>query len=275
MERRNKMERELVNWKREGRTAIIVMDNPPVNVINSRLRKELKECLIETENDSEVGVVIITGAGSKAFMAGADIKGFPAMIGEPEAAYDFVYDAYGVWFLLERMEKPTIAALNGLTLGAGLELALCCDIRVADEKAKIGLPEIKLGLFPGGGGTQRLSRLIGKARTKEMIFNGEPVTARKALEYGIVEHVTPAGDSLKTALKIAERISVFSPIALSAAKRAVDQGTDLSLRDGIEREAQLFQEVFLGNDIEEGVRAFLEKRTPDFFKNKNRGEREK
>lgn len=260
------MERKLATWRKEGRTAVIVMDNPPVNVIDSQLRREIKECLIETAADPDVGAVVITGAGTKAFMAGADINGFPDMVKKPEAAYDFVYDAYSVWFLLERMEKPTIAALNGLTLGAGLEMALCCDIRVADEKAKLGLPEIKLGLFPGGGGTQRLSRMIGKARTKELIFSGDSITAQQALEYGIVEHVAPAGKALDTALDLAARFASFSPIALSAAKRAVDEGVDHSLRDGIEREAQLFQKVFLGDDVAEGVSAFLEKRTPNFVK---------
>lgn len=255
------MERELVGWEKRGRTAVITLCNPPVNVINAQLRSELKACLKEAEADEGVTTLILTGAG-KAFMAGADINGFPDMVGKPRAAYEFVYDAYDVWFLLEGIRKPTIAAINGLALGAGLEMALCCDIRIASERAKLGLPEIKLGLFPGGGGTQRLPRLIGKAKAKELIFLGEPVSAAEALRLGLVNQVVP--DALDAALEMAQRIDRFSLVALEAVNEAMDRECGGSLRAGIELEAQQFQSVFLHEDVREGVQAFLEKREPNF-----------
>lgn len=256
----------LVQYATESRTAVLRLNNPPVNVMNAQLRAELKQALLRAVNDDGITTIVITGEG-KAFMAGADIGGFPEMIGKPNAAYDFVYDVYGLWYLLERIEKPTIAALNGLTLGAGLEMALCCDIRVAAENAKIGLPEIKLGLFPGGGGTQRLARLIGMAKVKELIFQGEPVSSQEALNLGIVNQVVPRGEALVQALALAEKINRFSLVALTAAKRAINLGNNMSLREGIEVEAQEFQKVFLSEDIQEGVDAFLAKREP-VFKNR-------
>ena len=257
------MEKQLVLSEMKGRTAIITLNNPPVNVIDTTLRAQLKAALKAAAYDDKVTTIIITGQ-EKAFMAGADIGGFPEMIGKPNAAYEFVYDAYDPWYFLESIEKPTIAAINGLALGAGLEMALCCDIRIAAENAKLGLPEIKLGLFPGGGGTQRLARLIGKAKTKELIYLGEPITSQEALSLGIVNHVVPKGKALMQALIMAETFNQRSLIALSAAKRAIDQGNNVSLREGIELEAREFQRVFLSKDVKEGVSAFLEKRSPEF-----------
>ncbi len=257
------MENQLVTYTIKDRSAIITLNNPPVNVINDLLRKQLKQALKDAANDDDVTTIIITGEG-KAFMAGADIAGFPGMMGVKRAAYEFVYDAYDPWFLLENMEKPTIAAINGLALGAGLEMALCCDIRIASENAKLGLPEIKLGLFPGGGGTQRLTKLIGPGRTKELIFSGEPVTAARAFELGIVNQVTEKGKVLEKALAMAEVFNGYSLVALGAAKRAINQGNNMSLREGIEKEAVEFEKVFQSEDVQEGVSAFLEKRTPSF-----------
>lgn len=255
------MEHPLVRTEKRGRTAIITLCNPPVNVINAPLRAQLKQHLTAAANDDGITTLVLTGEG-KAFMAGADINGFPEMAGKPRAAYEFVYDAYDAWFLLEDIRKPTIAAINGLALGAGLEMALCCDIRIASERAKLGLPEIKLGLFPGGGGTQRLPRLIGKAKAKELIFLGEPVEAAEALRLGLVNQVVP--DALEAALAMAERINRFSLVALEAINTAMDQECGGSLRAGIELEAQQFQQVFLHEDVKEGVQAFLEKREPVF-----------
>ena len=258
------MERGMVGWEKRERTAVITLHNPPVNVINAQLRAELKMCLKEAAADEGVTTLVLTGAG-KAFMAGADINGFSDMVGKPRAAYEFVYDAYDVWFLLESIRKPTIAAINGLALGAGLEMALCCDIRIASQRAKLGLPEIKLGLFPGGGGTQRLPRLIGSAKAKELIFLGEPISADEALQLGLVNRVVP--DALADALEMAEQINAYSLVALEAVNEAMDQECGGSLRAGIELEARQFQSVFLHEDVGEGVQAFLEKREP-IFKNR-------
>jgi len=260
------MDQDLLQCSHEGRTAIVRLNNPPVNVINTALRAQFKQALKDLANNNDVTTIIITGEG-KSFMAGADIRDFPNMIGKARAAYEFVYDAYEPWFLLENIEKPTIAAINGLALGAGLEMALCCDIRIAAENSKLGLPEIKLGLFPGGGGTQRLARLIGTSKTKELIYSGESVTASQALELGIVNQVVPEGKALSQALALAARFNQFSLVALSAAKRAINLGNNVSLREGIEIEAQEFERVFHSDDIKEGVKAFLTKQTP-FFKNK-------
>lgn len=257
------MEKSLIQCSYEGRTEIIQLNNPPMNVIDTPLRAQLKRALKEAASNDDVTTIVITGEG-RAFMAGADIGGFPDMIGVPNAAYEFVYDAYDPWYLLENIEKPTIAAINGLALGAGLEMALCCDIRIAAENAKLGLPEIKLGLFPGGGGTQRLPRLIGSAKTKELIFLGQPITSQEALTLGMINQVAPRGEALTVALSIAQQINQYSLVALGAAKRAVNAGNSVSLRDGIEIEAQEFQRVFFSEDIKEGVSAFLEKRSPTF-----------
>jgi enoyl-CoA hydratase len=165
---------------------------------------------------------------------------------------------------IDQFNKPTIAVLNGMTFGGGCELALTCDIRIAEEHALVGLPEIKLGLFPGGGGTQRLPRLIGEARAKQLMYTGEPITAEKAERIGLINEVVPTGEGLNYGLKIAAKISKHSLQALSRIKKAVDDGMELSLEEGIEREAHLFTEVFRTEDIREGVQAFIEKRKPVF-----------
>jgi enoyl-CoA hydratase/carnithine racemase len=256
------MEGQFVSLRKDRHIGIITIDNPPVNVINAEVRKEIKACVLEAGEDDSLVAVIITGMGEKAFMAGADIKEFPDMIKKEKAAYDFVQIGYETWDLIEGLKKPTIAAINGLALGAGCEMSLCCDIRVASEKAKIGLPEIKLGLFPGGGGTQRLPRLIGASKAKAMMYTGDPISADEAKEIGLVDYV--AKDALAKSMEIAEKINKFSLLALGAIKTAVNEGLDKTLHDGIEREANLFQDIFMGDDITEGVTAFFEKREAKF-----------
>lgn len=154
--------------------------------------------------------------------------------------------------------------LNGITFGGGLELALTCDVIIAEEQARIGLPEVKLGLFPGGGGTQRLPRLIGAAKAKELMFLGEPLTAQKAFEIGIVNHVAEAGMGMEKALALAEKIANYSLQALSRIKKSVNEGMDKTIQQGLELELDLFAEVFATTDVEEGVQAFIEKRSPSF-----------
>lgn len=245
---------------------VITLCNPPLNVLDTQVRIQLKAHLQQACDDGGITTIIITGEG-KALMAGADISGFPSMVGNPYSAYDFAYSVYDVWYFLEQIDKPTIVAINGLALGAGLEMSLCCDIRIAAENAKLGFPELKLGLFPGGGGTQRLARLIGASKTKELIYLSEPISAQEALNLGIVNQVVPKGEALPQALAMAERINQFSLVALGAAKRAVNRGSNAFLREGIEWEAKEFRHVFGSEDVGEGVQAFLEKRPP-VFKNK-------
>jgi enoyl-CoA hydratase len=254
---------EFVHLEKENGIATVIIDNPPLNVMSKSVAVELSHIFRELATDNGVIAVILTGAGEKAFMAGADIKEFPQLMRNPNMK-KIVMETHAVLNQIDLFEKPTIAVLNGMTFGGGCELALTCDIRVAEEHTLIGLPEIKLGLFPGGGGTQRLPRLIGEARAKQLMFTGEPITAEKAERFGLVNEVVPSGEGLSYGLKLASQISRHSLQALSRIKRAVDDGMELSMEDAIEREADLFTEVFATHDIREGVQAFIEKRKPLF-----------
>ncbi|MDY0241153.1 MAG: enoyl-CoA hydratase [Rhodospirillaceae bacterium] len=258
------MDSAVVAWTKENKVAVVTIMNPPVNVLTIKVRDGLKRCFQDIEQDREVSAVVITGNGEKAFMAGADIKSFPDMFGIPGAAYGFARTVYEVWDYIENFPKPTIAAINGLAFGAGLELALACDIRIASENAKFGLPEINLGLFPGGGGTQRMPRLAGSALAKEMIFTGEHIDCGRALASGFLNQVVPRGEALSRAKEIAGRIASHSQVILRLAKAAVNRGADVSLREAISVEAELWQDAFMTEDIKEGVTAFIEKRTPRF-----------
>ncbi|HZG70917.1 MAG TPA: enoyl-CoA hydratase [Chondromyces sp.] len=253
----------LVTMTIENSTAIVTIDNPPLNVMSQQVTKELSEIYRDCENNSEVLSIILTGAGSRAFMAGADIKEFPERIGK-EGNLDYFMQTHAVLNQLESVSKPVIAVLNGLTLGGGCELALTADIRIAEEHAQIGLPEIKLGLFPGGGGTQRLPRLIGAAKAKELMFLGDPISAKDAEKIGLVNKVAASGQGIEEAKKWAAKINGYSLQALSRIKQAVNVGVGMPLQEGIELEARLFEEVFKTEDIKEGVQAFIEKRKPEF-----------
>ncbi|WP_226666074.1 enoyl-CoA hydratase [Metabacillus litoralis] len=254
---------EIVKVERKNAIAIITIENPPLNVMNHKVVQKLDAVFTELEADQSVVSIILTGAGDKAFMAGADIKEFPLLIGKKGIRENFM-ENHRIFNKIDFCEKPTIAVLNGLTLGGGCELALTCDLRIAEEHVFIGLPEIKLGLFPGGGGTQRLPRAIGEARAKEMMYTGEPIDAIKAEKIGLVNEVVTKGEGLKKAIELATKLSQFSIPVLSKIKKAVDNGLDTSLCEGIEREAELFEEVFQTDDIKEGVGAFIEKRKPVF-----------
>jgi enoyl-CoA hydratase len=247
----------------EEKVAVVTVNNPPLNVLSKQVFHELAEVFKELETNKDVVAVIITGEGSRAFVAGADIKEFPQLMGNPNRKNQ-IQNGHATLNLIDGFPKPTIAALNGLTLGGGCELALACDIRIAEEQIQIGLPEIKLGLFPGGGGTQRLPRLVGNAKAKELMFSGDPITAENALRIGLVNHVVPTGEALTVAMGLAKKISRHSLQALSRIKKAIDEGLDQTLADGIELETELFAEVFQTEDIKEGVQAFIEKRKPVF-----------
>ena len=256
---------ELVRIEREGRTAIVILDNPPMNVLSSQVTSELDQVFGELKDDGSVGAVILTGQGSRAFMAGADIKEFPQkMNAGKEEKLERNLNVHTILNKISDLPKPTIALLNGLALGGGCELALTCDIRIAEEHVKIGLPEIKLGLFPGGGGTQRLPRLIGASKAKELMFTGEPLSAREACEIGLVNKVVPSREGLAAARKMAEKMASHSAESLRRIKYAVNEGEKQTIEDGLRLEARLFAEVFETEDVKEGVRAFLEKRTPVF-----------
>lgn len=259
------MKERLVKLSKKESVALITIENGPMNVLSQEVFRQLDEACEAIAADPEVVVAIVTGAGERAFMAGADIKEFPeSMKLTPEQMEQHTLAGHATLNKLDFLNKPTIAAVNGLAFGGGCELAMTCDIRIAEEQAMFGLPEIKLGLFPGGGGTQRLPRLVGEAKAKELMFTGDPISAQEAKAIGLVNQVVGQGEALKTAEKIAQTISQRSLPALQCIKQAVDQGSDLSLEAGLKTEARLFAKVFQTEDIREGVAAFIEKRTPKF-----------
>lgn len=254
---------ELVTYKNTDGIAVITIDNPPLNVLNRQVQSELGAIIQELKSDREVVCIILTTAGDKAFIAGADIKEFPTMIGDDNMRAK-VMQMHDLLLEIEQLSKPTIAVLDGLTLGGGCELALAFDIRIAEEQVMIGFPEVKLGIFPGAGGTQRLPRLVGKAKAKEMMYTGEAIPALKAEQFGLVNEVVAKGGGYERAMELAAQIATNSIQSLSRIKRAVDEGVEMNLVDSIELEATLFEEVFQTEDVKEGVEAFINKRKAVF-----------
>lgn len=249
----------LIVSKKDG-IATVTIDNPPMNVLSQKVLKELGDVFTELKDDPEVISIILTGNGDRAFMAGADIKEFP----EREKNKDNLVDADKIFNIIENIPKPTIALINGYALGGGLELALTCDIRIAEEHAQVGLPEVKLGLLPGAGGTQRLPRLVGPSKAKEIMFTGDPLPAEEALQLGIVNKVVKKGEGIEEAEKFARKFVSLSLQAISRIKELVNVGSELPLEEGLKLEAQKFEEIFATEDAKEGVQAFIEKRKPEF-----------
>jgi len=212
--------------------------------------------------DSDVGIVIITGAGEKAFVAGADIKEMKDM--SPLEARNFMHFGQGVFNDIENLPKPTIAAVNGFALGGGCELALSCDMIIASEKAKFGLPEVTLGIHPGFGGTQRLPRLIGSAKAKELIFTGKMIDANEALRIGLVNKVVPPENLMDVAKALAQKILKNGQLAIRLVKSAINAGLNVPLEKGLAYEAVTQGLAFTTEDKNEGLEAFLEKRKPNF-----------
>lgn len=248
--------------ERRGRVAIITINRPEKrNALNIQTRAEGAAILDELRDDESVGVVIFTGAGDKAFIAGADIGEFA---GRTALTQRDVMMGRSLFTAVDTFPKPVIAMVNGYCLGGGCELALACDLRIASETASFGQPEINLGIIPGGGGTQRLTRLIGEGKAMEMILTGDIIDAKTAFTLGLVNMVVPAEDLEAKTMEIANRISEKSPIALRMAKEAVRIASRSNLDEGLRREVDLFALCFSSEDKDEGVRAFLEKRKPAF-----------
>jgi len=250
----------------DGAVAVLTIDHPPVNALSARLLEELEAEVERLDADDGVRAIVIRGAGERAFVAGADISEFPTL---REAAHEAQErgSARGIQKLGARMDAartPFVAAIHGFCLGGGLELAMCCDIRVASEDAQLGQPEIKLGLIPGGGGTQRLPRLVGLGRALLLNLTGDFVDARTAYEWRLVEKVVPREQLLDAALEIARTIAERSPVAVGILRELARTTRDLSLEEGLRREADGFRRCLESEDGAEGVAAFLEKRQPQF-----------
>jgi enoyl-CoA hydratase len=253
---------ETLLLERRDRVAIITINRPEKrNALNIKTREEGAALLEDLRSDDSVGVVLFTGAGDKAFIAGADIAEFE---GRTAITQREVMLGRSLFTAIDTFTKPVIAMINGYCLGGGCELALACDIRVASETASFGQPEINLGIIPGGGGTQRLTRLVGEGKAMELILTGEIIDAKTAFSIGLVNHVVPHDQLKAKTMEIANRIADKSPVALRLAKDAVKAASRSNLDEGLRREVDLFSLCFSSEDKDEGVRAFLEKRKPVF-----------
>lgn len=251
-------------WEQDGRVAIVTFNRPKaMNALNAETLNELEQVIKKVETDSSIGALVLTGAGEKAFVGGADIGELSALEGSMDGVA-LASRGQEVFNSLENLGKPVIAAVNGFALGGGLELALACDLRLASETARVGLPEISLGIIPGNGGTQRLPRLVGKGMAKYLIFTGRHLTAAEALALGIVEKVYPAEELLAQAKKLATELANKAPVALALAKRAINTGLDTDLGTGCKVEAHYFGIIAGTQDAKEGTKAFLEKRPAQF-----------
>ncbi|MEH7125648.1 enoyl-CoA hydratase [Bacillus sp. JJ1773] len=253
---------EYLNWSNQDMVATITIERPPANALSSGLLKELSALLDEIEANDEIRVILIHGEG-RFFSAGADIKEFTTI----KTGNDFSkLSTYGQE-LFERMEtfpKPIIAAIHGAALGGGLELAMGCHFRLVAENAKLGLPELQLGLIPGFAGTQRLPRLVGTAKAAEMLFTSDPITGLEAVQYGLANHAYPESELLENAYNIAKKIAKKSPVSIKAAIGLLNYSKPKEYFEGVMMEAKLFGDVFVSEDGKEGISAFIEKREPKF-----------
>jgi enoyl-CoA hydratase len=253
---------ETLRVEREGAVAVVTIDREEKrNALNAAVRRELVHVVEALGADAGARVLVLTGAGEKAFVAGADIQEFAERTPLEQRA---AMTGTRLFEAVAACPKPTIAMVNGFALGGGCELAMACDIRVASDRARFGQPEINLGIIPGGGGTQRLPRLVGTGQALRLILSGELIDAPEAARIGLVDLVVPAADLRERTLELAGRIAAKSPVALRLAKAAVRAAGEMPLAAGLQYETELFVTAFTSEDKQEGVRAFLEKRAPEF-----------
>ncbi len=246
----------------DGIRTITINRPDKLNALNSATLDALHQAFDAVADDADVRVVVLTGAGEKAFVAGADISEMNGLT--PVEGRDFSLRGQRMMRRVEKMPKPVIAAINGFALGGGLELAMCCHLRIAADSAKVGQPEINLGLIPGFGGSQRLLRLAGRAATLELCLTGAPIGAERARELGIVNRVVPSADLLTETMKLASQLANAAPLALRAMIDCVNIGGECGIEEGLEYESAQFGLVFSTDDMREGTSAFLEKRKPTF-----------
>ena len=249
--------------ERDGAVAIVTINRPKVlNALNAQTLDELRRAVLELTHDEEVRAVVLTGAGEKSFVAGADIN--ELAVQSPTSGREHAIRGQHVFDLIEQMGKPVIAAINGFALGGGCELAMACTIRLAADTAKLGQPEINLGLIPGYAGTQRLARIVGKGRALELLLSGDQISAQEAHRIGLVNRVVPAADLLAEARALAASLAARAPIAIHYILEAVHKGLEMPFAQAQIFEATLFGLVSSTEDMREGTRAFLEKRKAAF-----------
>jgi enoyl-CoA hydratase len=249
--------------ERDGAVAIVTINRPKVlNALNAPTLDDLRRAILELKGDAAVRVVILTGAGEKSFVAGADIN--ELAVQTPTGGREHALTGQHVFDLVENMGKPVIAAINGYALGGGCELAMACTLRVAADTAKLGQPEIALGLMPGYAGTQRLSRLVGTGKAMEMILTGAPIAADEAQRIGLVNRVVPAAELMAEAKKLGAQLASSAPIAMRYIINAINKGVEMPFAEACQYEATLFGLVASTEDMREGTKAFLEKRKPTF-----------
>ncbi|MES2184148.1 MAG: enoyl-CoA hydratase-related protein [Pseudomonadota bacterium] len=253
---------DTITVTRQGRVAVVTLNRPAaMNAINTQMRTELRTALEALRRDAEVGAAVLTASGEKAFCAGMDLREFAqANANVPVAEMKRFRWEHGEG--LAAFDKPIIAAVNGVAIGGGVELTLLCDMTFVAEGASFAFAEIKRGIMPGNGGTQRLSRRVGKARALDMILTGRTVDAQEALAIGLAEHVVPQAELLERAVALAELMAANAPVAVRTAKAAIQRGAEMGLEDGIRLEQDLCAFLYTTDDAKEGPRAFLEKRPP-------------
>ncbi|HEY5582056.1 MAG TPA: enoyl-CoA hydratase-related protein [Rhodoferax sp.] len=266
MEEENVMDLGTLLYEVRGNVAVITLNRPTrMNTLGATMKPDLARAFFElARTDERVRSILITGSGSQAFCAGADIKERASTQICGTDYFVMQKATHDLFRNIEEFEKPVIAAINGVALGGGLEIALCCDIRLAASTARVGLPEIKLGVIPAAGGTQRLPRLIGEARAKELILTADLIDAETALRYGIVSRVLEPDQLMPAAMELAQRIAAHPPLAVRFAKRAINRGMQTDLDSGLEFERYAAAMIMDSEDRKEGMRAFVEKRKPLF-----------
>ncbi len=253
-----------IGYEIKDKICVITINRPKVmNAMTYRMRDEFFELFSRIKDDPEVRVVVITGSGDRAFMSGADIKELRNDIPALERK-DIMMSAHRLFRGIETLGKPIIAAINGVALGGGCELAMACTLRIASENARFGQPEIKLGIFPGYGGTQRLPRLVGTGPALELLLTGKMIDAKEAFRIGLVNQVVPPSELMPAATELARSLVKMPPLAIKFILEVVDRGMDMSLNQALELEADLMVQVFSTGDAYEGLQAFIEKREPVF-----------
>lgn len=257
------MDQRLAYYEIRAQVAIVTIDHPPMNALDIATKEAIAQVFTELdERRQEIRAVILRGAGEKAFAAGADIKAFLELT--PELARRRLSRSHQIYSMVENFQWPVIGAIHGFCLGGGLELALCCDIRYAEETSRFGFPEVNLSVFPGNGGIARSLFHLPLGKLKELVFTGEMISAEEALHLGMIEKVVPQGKALEAAFSLAEKIMGKGPLGVAAGKKVINRARDLSIQHGLEWETELWANLTATEDMKEGASAFIEKRSPQY-----------